>query len=70
VEDAMKNGQAKYEWIKARLAEGRTVYLGTQLRVTKITAKHLALIRVRNDSLEIRCGKHWIDYSYTDVRAA
>jgi hypothetical protein len=62
--------QAKYEWIKARLDEGSTVYLATQLRVTKIQPKHLDLIRVRGNALEIKCGKRWIDYSYTNISAS
>jgi hypothetical protein len=65
----MNNAQEKLDWIKARIAEGHTVYLATQLRVTKIAAKHLPLVRVRGNALEIRCGSRWIDYSYTRISA-
>lgn len=34
--------QKKLEWIKARIAEGRTVYLATYTRVTSIKAKQHA----------------------------
>jgi hypothetical protein len=65
-----KQAEQKLDWIKARIAEGHAVYFSTHLRRTKITAKHLPLIRVRNGSLEIQCGKHWIDYSYANLSAA
>jgi hypothetical protein len=66
----MATAQQKFEWITARIAEGRTVYLSTQLRATKITAKHLdAVVRVRGNALEVRNGSRWIDYSYTSISA-
>jgi hypothetical protein len=55
--------ETKLTWIKERIAEGRTVYLTTYLRATKITAKHLQLIRVRNNALEVCHGKKWLDYN-------
>ena len=65
----MNAAEQKMEWIKARIAEGRTVYLATQMRVTKITAKHLPQVRVRGNALEVQSGKQWLDYSYTNLTA-
>ena len=65
----MSNAQAKLDWIKARIAEGRTVYLSTQMRAYKITAKHLAQLRVRGNALEIQSGAKWLDASYTQISA-
>ena len=64
-----KQAQAKFDWIKAQIDAGKTVYLATQLRITKITAKHLPMVRVHGEALEIQHGKRWIDYSYTKVSA-
>lgn len=64
------SAQTKFDWIIARLNEGRTVFLATHLRVTKLQKKHIPVIRVNHNALEIKCGKHWIDYSYTTISAA
>lgn len=62
--------QAKLDWIKARIAEGRTVYLTTYLRATKIQAKHLPMVRVRGNTLEIQSGKYWLDYNGARLTAS
>lgn len=67
--DKATQAQAMFDWIKARLAEGRTVYLSTYLRTTAVKAKHLPMIRVRNGALEIQSGRRWLDYTYTKVTA-
>jgi len=45
---------------------GRTVYLQTALRITSLKKNHLPQVRVKDDSLEIQCGKRWIDYTYVN----
>ena len=66
----MNDQQAKLEWITARLTEGRTVYLTTHLRSTKLQAKHLPLIKLGCDgALIVRLGKRWVDYSYAKITA-
>jgi hypothetical protein len=60
----------KLEWIKERIAEGRTVYLTTYLRSTKITAKHLPLLKATAKALYVRCGSRWIDYNGAKITAA
>lgn len=59
----------KLEWIKERLAEGRTVYLTTYLRATKIQAKHIPLLKATSKALYVRCGSRWIDYSGAQITA-
>ena len=61
--------ERKHVWIKERIAEGRTVYLSTALRVTKLTAKHLHLIRATPSELQVKHGGKWIDYSYARLSA-
>lgn len=48
---------------------GRTCYLATPLRVISVKAKHLPMIRVRGDSLEVQQGKRWVDATYTNLSA-
>jgi hypothetical protein len=66
----MNRAEQMFAFIDKQLASGRTCYLSTALRVTKLTAKHRDLIRVRNGALEIRTGKRWTDYTYTSLRAS
>ena len=65
----METPANKLEWIKARLAEGRTVYLTTYLRATKIQTKHLPLLKATAKALYVRCGKNWIDYNGAQITA-
>jgi len=55
-----------FAFITEHATAGKTVYLQTALRITTLRKKHLPQVRVRNDSLEIQCGKRWIDYTYVD----
>lgn len=59
----------KLEWIKARLAEGRTVYLTTHTRSTKITSKNLGQVRIRDGHLEVQHGKRWLIHDYSRLSA-
>lgn len=65
----MTKAQRMYDFIVAQTAAGRTCYLATALRVTKIQAKHMDQVRVKGNALEIQCGKRWIDYTYTTLSA-
>lgn len=58
-----------FDFIKAQTDAGRTCYLATALRVTKIQAKHVDQIRVNGAALEIQCGKRWLDYTHTALSA-
>jgi hypothetical protein len=60
----------QYAWIVAQTEAGRTVYLTTALRSTKITAKHLPMVKATKTGLMIQSGKQWIDYSLTKITAA
>lgn len=55
-----------FTFITENANAGRTVYLQTALRITSLKAKNLPQVRVKNDSLEIQCGKRWIDYTWVD----
>lgn len=66
----MNTATTKLEWIKARVAEGRTVYLATATRVTKIGAKHLGMVRVNGDRLEVLHGKQgWLNHNLSRLSA-
>lgn len=66
----MNTAERKLEWIKARITEGRTVYLQTYTRITKIEAKHLDSVRVRGESLEALHGKRgWLNHDYSRLSA-
>ena len=56
-------------FIRANIAAGRTCYLATATRITKIQAKHLPQVRVRGNALEIQSGKRWLDYTHTALSA-
>lgn len=52
----------KLAWIKARIAEGRKVYLSTALRHIVVTEKYLQNVRARNGVLEAMQGRQgWVD---------
>lgn len=61
--------QGMFEFITTQLAAGRTCYLATALRVTKIQKKHLPQVRVNGNALEIRSGARWLDYTHTRLSA-
>lgn len=62
--------ETKLEWITARIAEGRTVYLTTALRVLKIGRRQLAQVRVRGGHLEVQCGRRWLNCDYVKISAS
>ena len=66
---APNRAEGMLAFIKKNLAEGRTVYLSTMTKVTKIQAKHLPQVRVRGNALEIQSGKRWLDYTHTRLSA-
>lgn len=56
-------------FIRENLAAGRTCYLASMTKITKLQAKHLPQVRVRGNALEIQCGKRWLDYTHTNLSA-
>ncbi len=62
--------EMKLEWITARIAEGRTVYLTTATRVTKIGRRHLAQVRVRAGHLEVQYGRRWLNADWVKITAS
>ena len=62
--------EQKLEWIKARIAEGMTVYLSSYTHVTKIKAKHLPQVRAHNGHLEVQHGRRWLSHNYSKITAS
>ena len=74
-----QSGAAKLAWIKERLAEGMTVYLGTYTRTTKVTPKTAKrweesgqpLFKVGSDgALLMARGRHYDDATGCVLRAS
>lgn len=65
----MATATAKLDWIKARIDEGRTVYLSTATRATKITRRHLPQVRERDGHLEVQHGNRWLCHDFSRISA-
>ena len=67
----------KSAWIEERLAEGKTVYLGTALRLTKVTPRTMRrftdagtpLFKVTGGHLLMLEGRHYVNADYCSLRA-
>jgi len=65
-----ETAQTKLDWVKARIAEGRTVYFSTPMRKIKITTSaHVAMIEARNNGLFVRSGKSAVCVDYCKLSA-
>lgn len=58
-----------YEFIKELTADGRTCYHATTTGITEIRAKHLSIVSVRGQALEIQSGERWRDYTHPALSA-
>jgi hypothetical protein len=56
-----------YNKIVDALNAGKTVYFQTYLNTTMVKKKHLDMIRLRNNAIEIQSGKRWVDYSHCKI---
>lgn len=74
----MTTPESKLEWINERIAEGRTVYVTTQTKSTKITPKTVAtwakagndLIKVDGTgSLVMASGRNFVSIDYCKITA-
>ncbi len=63
------SARRKLAWITSQVNAGATVYLSSHTRATKITRKHLPLLKATKSGLLVKCGKKWIDYTYTQITA-
>lgn len=61
--------QKMYDWIVARLTEGRTVYATNYLTVIKIAPKHRETVRLRGNHVEVQRGKRWDSIIYCKITA-
>lgn len=69
-ETKTSRGATIHEWIKARHAEGRTVYASTPLRVIKLAPKHAAMIRVSGEDCQVQMGRRWDSINWCKITAA
>jgi hypothetical protein len=62
---------ARLDRIRKAVDAGKTVYYSVGMRTFVFTAKNIASLAIKGDSLCVRCGKAWsrIDY-YTSITAA
>ena len=56
-----------YTEIVDALNANKTVYFQTRSRITVVKKKHLGMIRLRNNAIEIQSGKRWLDASYCHI---
>lgn len=76
--DEMKAGRflrwhtarTRIAWIKARLAEGRTVYVSTHLRHTPYSAKHTDMFKATRTGAYVQHGKRWDCIDWCKISAA
>ena len=67
----MTTGQKIYNWIKERTDEGKTVYITTYTRCTKIQKKHMSYaLRVKGNHCEMVRGKHWDSINFCKITAS
>ncbi len=59
----------KLNWVKSRIAEGKTVFFSTSMRIIKITAEHLAFVEARSNGLFVRFGKSAVCVDYCKLSA-
>lgn len=65
----MDEATRKLNWIRVQIAAGRTVYLTTYTKVTKITRRTLSQVRATEGRLEVQHGRRWLDHSYSRLSA-
>ena len=66
----MDRGQKIFDWIKARHADGRTVYAATYTKTIKLAPKHAEAVRYHNGHCEVRFGKRWDSINFCNISAA
>jgi uncharacterized pyridoxamine 5'-phosphate oxidase family protein len=79
----MKNSEMKanrfFTWHKARrrvaliqshLSEGRTVYLCTMTKATKLTSKHINMIKAAKNGAFVQSGKNWLCIDGCGIKVA
>lgn len=62
----------KLDWIKAHADKGRTVYIHTMTRVTKLTPKIIKegwALKVKGESLYLIRGKGWVCIDFNPMTA-
>ena len=68
----MTRAAEKMEWIKTQAAAGRTVYVHSVTRITKLTPKIIAAgwaLKVAGDDLWLAHGKRWVCINFNALSA-
>lgn len=61
--------RAKVAWIVARLNEGREVYICTATRATKLSKKHIEMVRAAKNGAYMQSGRKWVCIDYCQIEA-
>ena len=63
-------GQKMYAWIKAQHEAGRTVYVHTYTRTTRLAPKHAHMVRLSGNHCEMQAGKRWDSLNFCSLSAS
>lgn len=59
----------KIAWIKAHLEAGGTVYICTYTRITKLTKKHIDMVKATKSGVYCQHGRKWLNFDYCKLEA-
>ena len=62
------NARRRVAFIQSNLRAGRTVYLCTMTKITKLTAKHHDMVRAAKNGAYIQSGKNWLCIDGCNIR--
>lgn len=54
--------------IKRHLAAGRYVYICTMTRATKLTAKHIDMVKATKTGAWMQRGRNWVNIDYCGIQ--
>lgn len=60
----------KVAFIREQLAAGRTIYICTALRATKLSAKHADMVKATKSGAYLQAGKSWVCIDYCAIKVA
>jgi hypothetical protein len=52
------------------MAEGRTVYLCTMTKATKLTSKHINMVKAAKNGAFVQSGKNWLCIDGCGIKVA
>lgn len=60
----------KVAFIRNHLSEGRTIYISTATRITKVSAKHADMFKATKSGAYIQRGRNWDCIDFCKISAA